>query len=358
MSEYRKATVEDTEQWGQGAQLASLTFMDGTGGTGIAFEQLTGTVAPGDEVVANTTAVDLGLGTGGYHFILWNLSRDHLDTGAAGHVMKLRYTPLQLNVEVVEERLGELEPRDLADALEGMPVVAGSLHSQLLPVALAYRHAKPDGRLVYVMTDGGSLPAAFSKTVRFVRERGLVTATITCGHAFGGDLEAINVHGALVAARKVCGADAAVVLMGPGIVGTGSAVGFSGVEQAAVINAAASLGGSPVAIARISFGDPRSRHQGISHHTVSALGLVTGARARVALPLLAGDKKELVARQLQEAGIRASHDVVELDARAVLELLSGCGFEATVMGRDVSQEPEYFMAAGAAGLLAAETGGD
>ncbi len=37
--------------------------------------QLIGTVAVGDRVVVNTTAVDLGLGTGGWHFVHWNLER-------------------------------------------------------------------------------------------------------------------------------------------------------------------------------------------------------------------------------------------------------------------------------------------
>ena len=39
-------------------------------------------MAPGDRVVVNTTAVDLGLGTGGWHVVHWNLARDGVD--AAG----------------------------------------------------------------------------------------------------------------------------------------------------------------------------------------------------------------------------------------------------------------------------------
>ena len=37
--------------------------------------ELVGPVAAGDEVVVNTTAVELGLGTGGWHVVHWNLSR-------------------------------------------------------------------------------------------------------------------------------------------------------------------------------------------------------------------------------------------------------------------------------------------
>src|SRR4030081_3366485 len=38
--------------------------------------QLTGSVAVGDRVVVNTTAVELGLGTGGGDVVHWNLARE------------------------------------------------------------------------------------------------------------------------------------------------------------------------------------------------------------------------------------------------------------------------------------------
>jgi Protein of unknown function (DUF3866) len=358
LSVYRRAKVVSVEAWGTGAQLAELIFDDGAEGPALIFEKLTGRVDEGDEVIVNTTAVDLKLGTGGYHFILWNLSRSNVDTGAAGHIMKLRYTPLQLNVEAAEEGMGVMELDELETALEGMPVVAGSLHSQLLPAALAYKSARPEGRLVYVMTDGGSLPAQFSKTVMFVREEGLVDSVITCGHAFGGDLEAVNIFGALLTARNVCNADAAVVMMGPGIVGTGSAVGFSGMEQAGVINASASLGGTPIAILRIMFADARERHRGLSHHTISALRVGARARAIIPLPVLDVVRRNTLLDQLRRSGIEGAHEIREIEADFVLELLRQCCFKVTVMSRSIEEEPEYFMAAGAAGLLAAQIGGE
>jgi hypothetical protein len=358
VTSYRRGRVSSVEPWEPGAQLLGIVFEDGSEGKGLSFEALTGGVDAGDEVIANTTAVEMGLGSGGYHFVLWNLARGDLDTGVDGHIMKLRYTPLQVNVEAVEERLADLDVQSLGRALEGIPVVAGSLHSQLLPVAVAFRHARPSGRLVYIMTDGGSLPVAFSHAARFTRERGLVESVITCGHAFGGDLEAVGVYGALLASRAECGADAALVVMGPGIVGTGSAVGFSGMEQAVAINAAASLGGTPIAIPRISFADARERHHGLSHHTVSALSIGARARALVPIPLMPAERREAVFRQLDETGILELHEVREVDAGIVPGLLERCGMEVTVMGRGLAEEPEYFMAAGAAGLLAAETGGE
>ena len=93
------------------------------------------------------------------------------------------------------------------------------------------RRARPDARLAYVMTDGAALPLALSRPRRRrCATAGLIDATITCGHAFGGDYEAVSVYSALAVARHVVDADAAVVVMGPGIVGTGTRLGFSGIE--------------------------------------------------------------------------------------------------------------------------------
>jgi hypothetical protein len=354
VSSYRRATVTGTGWRGPDVLEAQLSFEDGSKGNGLALVELVGEVAGGDEVIANTTAVEIGLGSGGFHFILWNLSRSALDTQSGGHIMKLRYTPLQFNVEAVEEKMGCWEgPVELSDALGGMPVVAGSLHSQLLAVALAYKDARPEGRLVYIMTDGGSLPLKFSDTVRFMVREGYLESTLTYGNAFGGEFEAVNVYGALTAAREICAADAAVVLMGPGIVGTGSAVGFTGMEQATVINAAGSLGGFPIAIARITFGDARERHAGLSHHTVSALKYGACMPATVPVPRMSGEKKERVWSQLRGSGIEEAHRVREVACEGVLELIERSGYSPTVMGRTAEEEPEFFMAAGAAGYVAA-----
>lgn len=360
MSSYRRARVLETNTWGPKIQEAELEFTDGSLGPAVVLTGLVGPVEKGDEVVANTTAVELGLGSGGYHFVLWNMSRDLLEMPSGGHIMKLRYTPLQFDVRAVEEQLGQDAGKygHIEDSLDGIPVIAGSLHSQLLPVALAYKDVRPAGRLVYIMTDGGSLPIEFSNTVRFLKDGGYIDSTITCGHAFGGDHEAVNVFGALLGARDVCGADAAVVMMGPGIVGTGSAVGFSGMEQAVNINAAWSLGGKPVAIPRIIFGDPRERHRGLSHHSVSVLRRGTCVCAIVPVPSISGEKAKTIWSQLSETGITEAHDVREVQTEGVLELIERCGYQPTVMGRTPGEEPEFFMAAGAAGIVAAGLGGE
>lgn len=60
----------------------------------LAFLDLTGPIEVGDTVVLNTTAVALGLGTGGRHLVVAVEGRESGDR-APGHVMKARYTPSQ-----------------------------------------------------------------------------------------------------------------------------------------------------------------------------------------------------------------------------------------------------------------------
>ncbi|HXY91661.1 MAG TPA: DUF3866 family protein, partial [Acidimicrobiia bacterium] len=182
-----------------------------------ALTQLTGPVGLGDRVVVNTTAVELGLGTGGWHVVHWNLARDEWHEVGAGHIIKGRYTSIQSDVGSAEEHLESLAE---VESLGGMPVVAAALHSQVPAVAAAFKALAPGRRLAYVMTDGAGLPLAMSDLVAALSARQLLDATVTCGHAFGGDYEAVSVYSALAVARHVAGADAAVVGMGPGIVGT------------------------------------------------------------------------------------------------------------------------------------------
>ena len=312
--------------------------------------QLTGTVASGDRVVVNTTAVELGLGTGGWHVVHWNLARDSLHEPGPGHVIKGRYTSLQADVGSTEEHTAELGE---VESIGGMPVVAAALHSQVPAVAVAFKDAAPDARLAYVMTDGAGLPLALSDLVFELRERGLLDATVTCGHAFGGDLEAVSIFSALAVARHVARADAAVVAMGPGIVGTNTRLGFSGMEVGPILDAAAALGGAPIACLRVSFADPRARHVGLSHHSRTALRVACRERVEVAVPLLGGDEDARLRADLAAAGIDARHDLVEVDSPDVLALFGHAGLEVVSMGRPAAADPALFLAAGAAGALAA-----
>ena len=297
--------------------------------------ELVGPVAVGDQVVVNTTAVDLGLGTGGWDVVHWNLSRDSWEQDGPGHVMKLRYTSLQVDVGAAEEALAVDQPA----GLDGMPVVACGLHSQVACVAAVVKHLAPAARLVYVMTDGAALPLALSDLVADMRGAGLVDATVTAGNAFGGEYEAVNVHSALHLARTVAGADAVVAGPGPGVVGTGTTLGFGPLEMAGVLDAAAAFRAHPIAAVRYSGADPRPRHLHVSHHTRTALAL---AHSRPVAAVPTGHHHVL-----------EGAEVVQVEVPDVPALLTAHGLRVTSMGRGPDQDPGFYAYAGAAGAAAA-----
>ena len=300
---------------------------------------LTGTVDVGDEVLANTTAVDLGLGTGGWHVVSVNLTQGAYETPAGGHIMKLRYTPMQLDTGATEEHLDEL-PSDLS----GATVVACTLHSQVPLVVLAAREVDPSLRIAYVMTDGAALPIAFSGLVHEMTERGWLTAgTITAGHAFGGMREAVGVPSALALARHDAGADLIVVGMGPGVVGTGHRLATTSLEAAPILDVAAALGARPVLCVRASSGDARARHQGLSHHSATVLDLV---RSSVTIPAPTTLLPAL-------SPFAARHRLVEVVDIHGAALLSAAGLRVTTMGRGPEDDALFFDTAAAAGRVAA-----
>lgn len=307
--------------------------------------QLTGPVAVGDDVIVNTTAVDLGLGTGGWHVVHWNLSRDAWSEAGPGHIMKLRYTSLQVDTGAAEEHHPDL-PTDLG----GTPVVACSLHSQVPGVAAAVRDLRPEARIVYVMTDGAALPLALSDLVEAMVASGLIDGTVTAGHAFGGDLEAVTMVSGLALAAGPLRADVVIVAMGPGVVGTGTALGTTALEVAGILDAAAALDGTPIACLRVSDADPRERHRGVSHHTLTALAHAH-ASVIIAVPDVVADD-ELAACDLDPVTL-GRHRVVRVQPPDVASLLDGLGVRVTTMGRGPDGEPRFFAACGAAGTVAA-----
>ena len=314
-----------------------------------------GPLAVGDRVVVNTAGVDLGLGTGGDGFILWNLDGPGPPDPAPGHIVKLRYTPWQQPVLAAEapESPHHRALVDL-DSIDGMPVVACGLHSQVAAVAAGVKAARPQARLGYLMTDGGALPLAWGRLLRALRRLGLVDVTATCGYAFGGDLEAVNVHSGLAVLRAAAEADLVVAGMGPGGVGTATALGFTAMEVGGILDAAAGLGGRGVAALRICFADTRARHAGVSHHSLTALRIAARERAIVALPALPEHRAREVEAALHDGGVTGRHDLVRADGRPGLELLRSSGLEVSSMGKGLEAAPELFLAAAAAGRVAAE----
>jgi Protein of unknown function (DUF3866) len=349
-------------EWAGAAEL-DVTVEGGTV-RALAYPALTGRPEPGDEVLLNTTALAQGLGTGGYALVVAVPARLPADPAGPGHLVKARYTPLQATVAGADEQ-GSAHHEALRDAddLEGLPVVVADLHSALPAVLAGYFTQRlagagaaatgdPGGaRAVYVMTDGGALPAWFSRTAAALRACGWLAGVVTAGQAFGGDLEAVSLHSALLTARHVLAADVAVVSQGPGNLGTGTRWGFSGVAAGEAVNAAAVLGGRPVAALRVSEADPRERHQGISHHSLTAFGRVALARADVAVPVLPGEFGTRV--RAQAAALAYRHRLVPVSVAGLEQALRDSPVPLSTMGRGLDKDLAYFLACAAAGRHAA-----
>jgi hypothetical protein len=324
-----------------------------TAAPAVAYPAISGPIQPGDVVVLNTTAVNLGLGTGGWHFVMHVERAAEPQVRGPGHLMKLRYTPEQIAVLGVED---DASPHHGvmagADSLARTPVVWIPLHSMLGPVVAGARAAGA-ARIVYVMTDGAALPAAFSRLAHALQDAELLHGVVTAGQAFGGDLEAVNAFSGLLAARLALDAEVVVIGDGPGNTGTRTRWGASNVGSAMSLNAVAILDGAPVAALRISFVDPRPEHRGVSHHSLTALGRVAIAPVHVAVPAIDDDgRRRIVWDALREARLEARHQLVEVTGSPALDVLAGAGIAPESMGRTPDEDPEFFLAAGAAGVLA------
>jgi hypothetical protein len=304
------------------------------------FPLLTKGVKIGDKVLINTTAVDLDLGTGGCHFILYCLDSDQTMENKAGHIMKLNYTPLQFASSTCEEQTSPFH--DLlsqAESISGMPVLIGELHS-MLPIAVTYLKTRlPSVRIAYLMTDRAALPLAFSNHARILKKLGWLEGTITIGQAFGGDLEAINIYTGLLAAKHILKVDLTIVIMGPGLIGTGTKLGFSGMEQVENVHAVHSLGGVPILIPRISEGDMRVRHRGLSHHTQSVLEHLL---VPVHFPLLKTaiqDQEEWRLDLINKQKLHFFHEPIY----KLAEILTNYPTPILTMGRSFEQDPLFFQ---------------
>jgi len=292
----------------------------------VAYPALTGAVAVGDEVVVNVQGRELGLGSGGFDVLHVNLSRGlDLPSQPRAHVMKLPYTSVQHAVRHAEE------DGPMADRLKGLPVVCCSLHSQVSPACAALAGA----RVAYIQVAGGALPLGLSDTLRVLRERALVATTVSAGACFGGDMECVTAASAFAWAAAD-GFDAVVCAIGPGIVGTASRLGHGGLAAADAVNTAAALGGAAVLAVRVSSGDERQRHQGVSHHTRAVVELCLG-EVTVAWP----------------AGLEAPDWLPGRREVNVDEWREACvGLPLEHMGRGPDDDPWFFASAFAAGKLA------
>lgn len=340
---------------------------DGDEVRALAYPALTGEPVVGDRVLLNVSAQVRGLGTGGYALVVALPDRLPPDPPPGpGHLVKARYTPLQAMVLGVDEQESEHHATLAgADDLAGLPVVVADLHSAVPAVLAGVRWAaeragRRPPRAVYLMTDGGALPAWFSRSVAGLRDAGWVDATVTVGQAFGGDLEAVTVHSGLLAAQLVAHAELVVVAQGPGNLGTGTRWGFSGVAAGEAVNAVAVLGGHPVAALRVSGADLRDRHRGVSHHSLTAYGRVALAPADLVVPTvepddpLRAERAALLVRVAQQADdLCPPHRRVDVPTGPALRsALAASPVGLSTMGRRLEEDPEAFLAAAAAGVHA------
>jgi hypothetical protein len=288
----------------------------------VAYPRLTGPVALGDEVIVNVQARELGLGSGGFDVLYVNLTRGlELPVESDAHVMKLPYTPLQFATRHLEE------DRALPQELGKLPIVCCSVHSQVAPVCAGIGAG---ARVAYVQLPGGALPVSLSDAVRTLSQRGLLQTSVAVGACVDGDLQSVTVSSALLWAAAE-GFDAVVCSIGPGIVGTGSRFGHGGMAAAEAANAAASLNGSPILAVRASEADPRERHRGVSHHTLSV-----------------GEQTE--ATLVWPRGENPPDGATEIDVDGWQEACGG--LPLSHMGRGPDEDPLFFAAAFAAGKFA------
>ncbi|MBS1870897.1 MAG: DUF3866 family protein [Actinobacteria bacterium] len=319
--------------------------LEGQRRTACADIALVGPCHEGDEVVVNTSALDLGLGSGGFDVVHVNLTRGLGGRGMPGaHVMKLNYSSLQHAVLPAEGR-------ELRIPL-GRPVGVFQLHGQLAPLAWALAQARAGLEVGYVQTAGGALPGGMSDTVRQLLHRGLLAGHTTAGPAYGGAQEAITTAGALHDGLAAESWDVALVGPGPGILGSGSALGHGGLVALDSAHAALALGCPTVLAARMSSGDPRERHRGLSHHTRTVLELLLRP-VTLAVPPGARVFAELdgIGAALDAARARG-HAVVE--AHADVEGYRASGLPTRTMGRTLDEDRLFFAAALAAGGALAE----
>ncbi len=350
MIRWRNGTVTALGRAWHGAQELEVVLAapeEGVTVRALAYPQLVGAPEPGDRVLLNTTALAMGLGTGGYAMVVAIPERLPSDPRGPGHMVKARYTPLQTTMLGVDEQDAPHHATiAAAESIDGMPVVVADLHSAL-PAVLAGVHADaPDARVAYVMTDDAALPIWFSRTVSELRD--YFCGTVTVGQSFGGDAEVVTLHSGLLVARHMLDADVAIVTQGPGNLGTGTPWGFSGAAAGEAVNAAATLGGRPIGALRISEADPRGRHVGISHHSTTAFGRVALAVADLVVPEgLSPRLPAAVAADL--APLTERHHVMTVSVAGLDAALRQCPVKLSTMGRGLDADYSYFLAAAAAG---------
>lgn len=346
-------------------------FAPGSRYKAVCYPELLGEAQVGDILQIEVSALAKSLGTGGAATVVANESRlpdDQLPR--PGHLVKARYTPTQKMVLGADEPDSPWYP-ELKDAsdLKKIPVIVADLHSALPAIVAGYRHRDPQARLVYIMTDGAALPLAYSNVVAQLRHSGELAATITCGQAFGGDFEAVNLASALFIAQRVVRASAVIVTQGPGNLGTGTRWGFSGLDVAWHLQCVQALGGKGVAVLRLSNGEARRRHFGFSHHCLTALTAFGIPAIDVPVPIFnpdcpaqasladpEGDFATALAPDLET--LKQYHRLHFVPTENLYRVLEAYPVKFSTMGRGLDADPAAFLAAAVAGTFSADLAGE
>jgi hypothetical protein len=247
-------------------------------------------------------------------------------------------------------------PDETGAAAARPPVLVIPLHGHLAPAAWAVRTERRDLAVGYVQTHGGALPGSMSRDVAELRERRLLAGHVTAAPAYGGEHDAISLTGGIDAARSTLGWDAVIAGPGPGILGSATRFGHGGMAALDTAHAALALGSPTLVAPRLSSGDPRERHLGLSHHSRSVLELML-APVRVPVPEVDADLWPTTETgpgaydELLEV-CRDRHDlaVEEVD----LDGYAASGLPTRTMGRELAEDALFFAVALAAGRALAK----
>ncbi|MEZ0536068.1 DUF3866 family protein [Caldicellulosiruptoraceae bacterium PP1] len=285
------------------------------------------------EVLVNITANYLNLGTGGYDFII---PQGQFENKKNGHIMKLRYTPLQFSVLTEEEKDKTIFER--TPYLNKENIVVCELHSMIAPIAIYLKQFLPKIKISVILTDWGMLNANLSENIQYLKSKKLIDFVITCGEAFNGDFECINEINSIILSQQL---QADVIIIGPlpGIVGTGSKFGFSTYNMIHVIEDIYRFNGQAILPIRLSKMDKRDRHKIISHHFITILNYLN---AQAIIPLYKFEDNVFYDNILKIIEkYKVKHRIIYIDSLYKLDLNQHLAILNT-MKKGINDEKEFF----------------
>ncbi len=258
-----------------------IVEVDGEERPAWADRSLVGEAAEGDEVIVNTEALDLGLGSGGFDVVHVNLTRGLGGGGTgerAGDEAQLHVAPARGRAGRGASRGGGAARMQLhrpcsscrSTATWRPPCWAAAQASPGLRRRLrAERRRRASGRAVARRRRASRARAAGRARHRRARVRRRAR-----GDQPGGGARR---------RRRRLGWEAIVCGPGPGILGSATVYGHGGLAALDSAHAALALGLPTLLSPRLSGADPRPRHRGLSHHTASVLELLL-ASVRIPVP--------------------------------------------------------------------------